>query len=83
MTPRELAKAGLYLIKQAIIEHLTANPLGCGNSQIARALGIESNFEGKSVNYLSYSVLGLLLKEKKVHYVGSGSNRRFFVGPKT
>lgn len=62
----ERAQLGLDLIKTAIFELAKANPEGITNSDAASLLGLRSDYRGKQKDYLSYSVLGLLLRERKV-----------------
>jgi hypothetical protein len=79
MTPHDRAAAGLAQLKQAILEHLSAHPEGCRNVEVAQALGIRSDFEGDQKDYLSWSILGLLVGEEKVRYGTVGKQRRYFV----
>jgi len=60
------AQLGLELIKTAIFELAKANPEGITNSDAASLLGLRSDYRGKQKDYLSYSVLGLLMREGKV-----------------
>jgi hypothetical protein len=76
MTPNEHARTGLEHLKEAILGYLRLNPQGVGNSQIARDLGLESDFQGKQKQYLSWSVIGLLVNEGKVVFEKRG--RRAF-----
>jgi hypothetical protein len=62
----ERAQLGLELIKAAILELARANPEGITNSDAASLLGLRSDYRGKQKDYLSYSVLGLLMREGKV-----------------
>lgn len=62
----ERAQLGLDLIKTAILELAKANPEGITNSDAASLLGLRSDYRGKQKDYLSYSVLGLLMREGKV-----------------
>lgn len=62
----ERAQLGLQLMKSAIFELAKANPVGIANSDAASLLGLRSDYRGKQKDYLSYSVLGLLLREGKV-----------------
>jgi hypothetical protein len=62
MTPRDKAQAGLVQLEETILDIIAQSLAhGLGNSDIARALGIESDFEGKQHNYLSWSIVGLLV----------------------
>jgi hypothetical protein len=77
MTAREKSHVGLDLLKQAILELLQQHPDGLTNIEIARELDLESAFEGGQKNYLSWSILGLLLAENAVIYTLDGRNRRY------
>ena len=57
---------GLELIKSAVMELAKANPKGIGNSDAAKYLGLQSDYGGGSKDYLSYSILGLLMKEGRL-----------------
>ena len=56
------ARLGNVLIEEAILEYLETNPGGCRNYEITQALGLHSEHEGKQQDYLTYSVLGNLMK---------------------
>jgi uncharacterized protein len=62
----ERAQIGLELIKSAIVEFTTANPSGITNADAASSLGLRSDYLGRQKDYLSYSVLGLLLRENRI-----------------
>jgi len=62
----EKAQLGLKFIKEAIIEFVKANPTGIKNADSAKYLGLHSDYGGGSKDYLSYSILGILLKEGKI-----------------
>jgi uncharacterized protein len=62
----ERAQLGLELLKSAILELARVNPEGITNSDAASLLGLRSDYRGKQKDYLSYSVLGLLLREGKI-----------------
>jgi hypothetical protein len=62
----ERAQLGLVLLKAAILELAAANPDGILNSDAASVLGLRSDYRGRQKDYLSYSVLGLLLREGKI-----------------
>lgn len=63
---REKAQIGLALIKDAVLEFAKANSEGVQNSDVASLLGLRSDYGGGSKDYLSYSLLGLLMREGKV-----------------
>ncbi|ARP78587.1 GIY-YIG nuclease family protein [Bordetella genomosp. 6] len=62
----EKAQIGLELIKSSILELARANPGGILNSDAAKALGLQSDYLGGSKDYLSWSVLGVLMREGKM-----------------
>ena len=62
----EKAQMGLDLIKAAIMELAKANPNGISNSDAAKYLGLQSDYGGGSKDYLSYSIIGLLMKEGRL-----------------
>jgi hypothetical protein len=68
--PTARAQMGLALLKEAVCEALTARPEGMGNAEVARALGIRSKYGKKTEDYLSWSVLGMLLNEGVVRRLG-------------
>jgi hypothetical protein len=67
----ERAQLGLEFLKSAIFELAKANPGGIMNADAASLLGLRSDYRGKQKDYLSYSVLGLLMREGKVARVES------------
>ncbi len=66
----ERAQIGLHLVKSAILELAEANPDGIANADAASLLGLRSDYRGRQKDYLSYSVLGLLMREGKLVRVG-------------
>jgi len=62
----ERAQLGLELLKTSILELAAANPDGIMNSDAASLLGLRSDYRGKQKDYLSYSVIGLLMREGKL-----------------
>ena len=66
----ERSQIGLDLVKSAIIELAEANPGGITNADAASLLGLRSDYRGRQKDYLSYSVLGLLLREGKIRREG-------------
>lgn len=67
----EKAQIGLEFLKTAILEFIRANPTGIANADAASLLGLRSDYRGRQKDYLSYSVLGLLLREGKIHRTGN------------
>jgi hypothetical protein len=67
----ERAQIGLEFIKSSIVELIKANPDGITNADAASLLGLRSDYRGRQKDYLSYSVLGLLLRENKIRREGN------------
>ena len=77
MKPNEKAQKGLKLLEEAILEILAQKSDGLRNAEIAEILEIHSDYLGEQKDYLSWSVLGLLLNEGKVVRKG---NKYFVAG---
>ena len=67
----EKAQIGLRLLKEAVLELAKANPGGISNADTASVLGLRSDYGGGSKDYLSYSLLGLLMREGKMKRLDS------------
>jgi len=74
----EKSREALFLLKSAILEIIKENPEGIGNNDIARKLELESDFEGNQKNYLSWSVIGLLVNEGLVKYKKEGNRKLYY-----
>jgi hypothetical protein len=68
---KEKAQLGLSLLKEAVLEFAKANQKGISNSETASLLGLRSDYGGGSKDYLSYSVIGLLMREGKLERDGT------------
>lgn len=66
MGTKEAAQQGLNLIKDAILTELRSEGDGLRNADFADRLGLRSDIKGKQRDYLTYSVLGLLLSEGRI-----------------
>jgi hypothetical protein len=73
----EKAQAGLEMLKGAILSELEQHPHGMTNAEIVHKLGLESDFGGSYRNYLSWSILGVLLGEGKVKCTGERQNKTY------
>ncbi|MDM7860558.1 GIY-YIG nuclease family protein [Alteromonas sp. ASW11-36] len=62
----EKAQMGLNILKSAVMELAKANQDGIKNSDAAKYLGLQSDYGGGSKDYLSYSILGVLMREGKI-----------------
>jgi len=58
----EKAQQGLQLLEQAVVELLEEHPEGLRNVDISSLLNIHSGGEGNPEDYLSYSILGFLIR---------------------
>lgn len=79
MKPRDRAKAALSELEQAILDYLGTRPTGAINNEIARELNLETDFEGRQKNYLTYSVLGGLLQRGLVARKIDGNRKAFVI----
>lgn len=70
METKEKAQKALMLLKEAIIECLGKHPEGLTNAEVADFLDLRSDYLGGQKDYLSWSVLGLLLNAKKIRRSG-------------
>ncbi len=68
---KEKAQLGLTLLKEAVLEFAKANSNGITNSDTASLLGLRSDYGGGSKDYLSYSVIGLLMRDGKLERDGA------------
>jgi uncharacterized protein len=68
---QEKAQVGLQLLKSAVLEFAKANRKGITNSDAASLLGVRSDYGGASKDYLSYSLLGLLMRDGLLRRDGS------------
>lgn len=62
----EKAQLGVSLLKSAVLELTQVNDRGITNSEVCHALGLHSDYKGGSKDYLSWSILGLLMREGRV-----------------
>ena len=63
---QERAQLGLDLLKSAVMDLARANPTGITNGETASILGLKSDYGGGVKDYLSYSLLGILMREGKL-----------------
>jgi hypothetical protein len=73
----EKAQLGLKLLKDSIISLSEENPEGIYNSDCAHYLGLQSDHNGNQQDYLTYSVLGILLKEGVLETQKIGNRRKY------
>jgi hypothetical protein len=79
MTARNRTKAQSALndLKEAVLAEIGSSEHGLTNAELVKRLELESEYEGKNRNYLSWSILGLLLAERRVRYRGAGLRKRY------
>ena len=65
----EKAQIGVTLLKESVLELAIANEGGITNSDVVHTLGLHSEYSGGSKDYLSWSILGLLMREGKLKRV--------------
>lgn len=63
-TPVELAAHGRTLLQEAILAKLAEQPMT--NAELAKALDLTSDHEGNDKDYLTWMILGDLLRAGKV-----------------
>ncbi|UCX06264.1 GIY-YIG nuclease family protein [Shewanella glacialimarina] len=73
----EKAQLGLKLLKDSIVSLSEENPKGITNSDCAHYLGLQSDNDGNQQDYLTYSVLGILLKEGVLESIKVGNRRKY------
>lgn len=76
----EKAQLGLKLLKDALVSLSEENPNGITNADCAHYLGLQSDNQGRQQDYLTYSVLGLLMKEGLLS-TEKRANRRIYKKP--
>ena len=79
MHPRQKAQQGRDLIQDAVLELVGASKHAMTHAEIVNALDIPSDFEGTGKNYLSWSILGLLVNAGRIQYHGDRQQRVYFV----
>jgi|ERR1041385_4293887 hypothetical protein len=65
----EKAQLALQMMKDSVLELAKANKEGVTNSEVSKSLGLQSDYLGGSKDYLSWSILGLLMREGKMKRV--------------
>lgn len=73
----EKAQLGLQLLKDSIISLTEENLTGVTNSDCAHYLGLQSDNDGNQQDYLTYSILGILLKEGTLESFKVGHRRKY------
>lgn len=73
---RESAQSGHRIIMDAILDLLTENPQGLGNSEIAEMLGLHSGLDGRQKDYLTWAILQDLVYQKKLKRIPRPNSSR-------
>jgi hypothetical protein len=68
---KEKAQLGLSPLKDAVLELARVIAKGISNSDAASLLGLRSDYGGVSKDYLSYSIIGVLMREGKLKRDGT------------
>jgi hypothetical protein len=63
---KEKAQLGLQMLEEAVLELAQANADGVTNSEVVKSLGLQSDYAGGSKDYLSWSLLGLLMRQGRM-----------------
>lgn len=64
------AHQGLSLLKDAIVDLVASSPDGLTNRDVAQALSLHSSYGKGAKDYLTWSILGELVKEGRVTRTG-------------
>lgn len=62
----EKAQLALELLKSTVLELAKSNPAGVTNAEVTKSLGLQSDYAGGSKDYLSWSVIGILMREGRL-----------------
>ena len=62
----EKAQSALRILEETVVDLLRLHPHGLTNREVTTELGLESDQDGEQENYLSWSVLGRLMKAGNV-----------------
>lgn len=79
MHPKEKAQRGRDLIEEAVLELIGSSTHAMTHAEIVNQLEIPSDFEGTGKNYLSWSILGLLVNAGRIRYRGQRHKRVYFL----
>lgn len=66
---RDLSQKALEEIESCIVALLKQYPEGLRNADIADQLGLRSDMNGGQKDYLTWSILGLLMQQRRVERV--------------
>jgi hypothetical protein len=74
----ERVQMALKMIKDEVVAMAELNPQGITNAQVTNKLGLQSTHDGQHRNYLSHSILGVLMLDDRIIKVGRGTDARYF-----
>ena len=74
----ERVQMAFTIIKDEVVALAELNPDGITNAQVTNKLGLQSTHDGQHRNYLSHSILGVLMLEERLIKVGTASQARYF-----
>lgn len=74
----ERVQMALKIIKDDIVAMAELSPQGITNADVTNKLGLQSTHNGQHRNFLSHSILGVLMLEDRIIKVGAGSHARYF-----
>jgi hypothetical protein len=74
----ERVQMALKIIKDDVVAMAELNPQGITNAEVTNKLGLQSTHAGGHRNYLSHSILGVLMLEDRIVKVRTGSDARYF-----
>lgn len=80
---RERAQQGLGILSDAVRDFVFDHPEGLRNDEVARALGLESSFNGGQRNYLTHAVLNGLVQHGQLVRDKRGSRVYYMPDSKT
>jgi uncharacterized protein len=74
---REKAQIDLALLKDGIIQLAKANQTGVTNEDIAKDPGLQSDYGGGSKDYLPFSLIGILMRNRLLKRDGNLGKGRY------
>jgi hypothetical protein len=73
---KALAQSGFQNIRTAILDLLSNNTQGLGNSEIAEFLGLRTGLDGRQKDYLTWSILQDLTHQRILRRVPRPNSKR-------
>lgn len=78
MTPKERAQVARREIEGAILDLLSDHPNGLRNVDVAEGLGLRSSTSDNHKNYLTWAILGGLVRQQRIKKL-AGQNPRYVI----